>query len=305
MELTFAKGLAAKAITASRPVLFQLKKHMPEILVGFGAASIVGGTALACKATLDAAVIVEEPVVADGDEEARQQAVKRGTEIVLGYLPAAGLIGGGIGMMVAAKSIEHRRFTAMLGAYSTLSASFEEYRARVREGVGEDAELGYFNGAEKVKVEVLEDKGDGKKPKKSSKEYIVFRSGEDPLHRIFDEYNAPMTWRENLDKNVFFLECQERILNQRLQAEGRIFLNEVYKAIGLDYHEVGQFVGWLASDVEGSGDGYISFGIDKSSVRAEVAKAQALDCVPEPSIWLTFNCDGEIWDKPLTKKRDV
>ena len=313
--------ISAKAMPKLAPVIFQLKKHAPDILVGAGVASVLGGTALACKATLDAAKVVSEPaevlvpVRSEGDEDTgivmvhdadaeRKLAIKRGTDIALAYLPAVGMVTGGLSMLVCAKSIEHRRFTAALGMYSSLSATFEEYRARVRAGVGEEAELGYFNGEEKVTVEVMEAE-DGKKPKKAKKEYIVFRSGENPLHRIFDECNAPMTWKENLDANVFFLECQERVLNQRLKAEGRIFLNDVYKAIGFDYHEAGQFIGWLADDVEGHGDGFISFGIDHRAIRAEVAKAQTLDEIPEPSIWLTFNCDGEIWDKPLTKQYDI
>lgn len=309
---------AAIVLPKARPVLFQLKKHLPEILVGAGAASVVGGTILTCSATLKAKDILEEPVstsyhiegpdgemmLVDDEENGKKIAVKRGIEITLAYLPGVSLIGGGIAMLIAAKSIEHHRFTAMLGAYSSLQAAFEEYRGRVIAEGGTSMDYRCLNGVEIEEVETLEDKGDGKKPKKTKEEVVVFTAGENPYHRIFDECNSIM-WKENLNANEFFLECQERVLNQRLKAEGRIFLSEVYEALGFEYNPVGQFVGWLADDVEGCHDGFISFGIDHAALKREVSRALEANERPEPSIWLTFNCDGEVWDKPLRKKYDI
>lgn len=304
------KELPVKLLANAGPSVkragFFLKKHLPEILVIGGGASVIGGTVLACKTTLDVAEIVAEPIEETDDEELmRKEAVKKGATIAVKYLPAAGLVGGGVAMLVSAKSIEHRRFTAALGLYSTVSASFNEYRERVIAEGGEEMDKRFLNGAETMTIETLEESENGKKPKKHKTEVTVFTGGENPLHRIFDEYNAPMDWKENLNANLFFLECQERVLNQRLKAEKRIFLSDVYKAIGFDYHEAGQFLGWLADDIEGCGDGYISFGIDTAMVNEEIARALDANEVPEPSIWLTFNCDGEVWDKPLTKKYDI
>ncbi len=316
----FASGAIMKVAAMAKPIAFQLKKHAPEILTGAGAASVLGGTVLACKATVKASSIASEPVEVvhefdsvDGDEVVRihdedaehRLALKKGFDIVKAYLPASGLVAGGIVMMAAAKSIEHRRFTAALGAYSALQASFEEYRARVIEQGGEEMDRQLLNGVEKVKVEFEEDQGDGKKPKKVKEEITVFTRGEDPYHRIFDECNSPGEWRENLETNRFFLECQQTVLNQELKAYGRIFLNDVYKRLGFDYCEVGQFVGWLADDIEGAKDGYIDFGIDYAAIADEIDRAQRENRRPEPSLWLNFNCDGEVWDKPLVKRYDI
>lgn len=304
MELKFLKESVKGLKTISRPILFQLKKHAPEILVGVGATSVVGGTVLACKTTLEvnAAMETEIPEGTD-EEEARDRAVRAMGKTVVSYLPSAGMVLGGVAMLVAAKSIEHRRFTAMLGAYSTLQSSFSEYRGRVAADQGAEADLRYLNGAETEKVEFLEDQGDGKKPKKAKEEVTVFTAGENPYHRIFDEFNS-LEWRENLEMNRYFLECQQTVLNQDLKREGRIFLNDVYKRLGFDYCEIGQFVGWLADDIEGCGDGYIDFGIDYAAMRSEISRALDAGERPEPSIWLNFNCDGEIWDKPLKKRYD-
>jgi hypothetical protein len=313
MEITFLKTAVSKIITAARPMVFQLKKHAPEILVITGTVSVAGGTVLCCKATLDAKEKLSKQMpmtsthpesVSDKDGD-RQFAMRRGADVVVGYLPGAGLVIGGVAMLIAAKSIEHRRFTAILGAYSSMQAAFDEYRARVEREIGRERELDIFNDAEHVKVDVLEDLGDGKKPKKSKEEIVVFNGGENPYHRIFDECNAPTTWYSNLETNRFFLECEQKALNMMLQTEGRVFLNDVYKRLGFDYCEIGQFVGWLADDIEGSKDGYIDFGIDYAAIKDEIAAAQAEKRRPEPSIWLTFNCDGEIWDKPLKKRYDI
>lgn len=318
MEMKLLGKVAEKAMPIVKPALFQLKKHLPEILVGTGIASVAGGTVLACKATLEARDILDEPceaLVHVGDEEGgltevhdqdaeRELAMKRGLKVAVGYLPAAGLLVGGVSMMVAAKSIEHRRFTAMLGAYTSLQTVFEEYRARVVEDGGEELDKRYYNGAVTEKVDILEEQEGKKKPKKTTEEVTVFTAGENPYHRIFDAFNSPLEWQDNLSANQYFLECQQAVLNMELKRNGRIFLNDVYKRLGFDYCEVGQFVGWLADDVEGSKDGYIDFGIDYAAIKREISYAQAEGRRPDPCIWLTFNCDGEIWDKPLNKKRE-
>lgn len=313
--------IIAKAKVAVAPVIFQLKKHLPEILAIGGGTSIVGGTVLACRSTLKAKDILSEPieVVAeydrdDGegtvkihDEDAeRKLAIERGAKIAVSYLPAVGMIGGGIAMMATAKHIEHSRFTAMLGAYSSLMATFEEYRGRVVAEGGPEMDYRCINGVEIEKVSYSQENPENpKKQMKVKDEVVVFTAGENPYHRCFDEFNSPLEWQDNMENNRFFLECQQTVLNQELKAKGRIFLSEVYERLGFEYNEVGQFVGWLADDIEGSKDGYIDFGIDYATLKREITYAQAEGRKPNPSIWLTFNCDGEVWDKPLTKKYDI
>jgi hypothetical protein len=296
------------------PVMFQVRKHLPEILVATGAVSVVGGTVLACKATVEAKDILDEEIettvtiVADDEEfvheltesEIRREQIGKGLHIVKIYAAPAGLVVGGVGMLVAAKSIEHRRLTAALGAYSSLQAMFDEYRERVALEQGEDKEKLIFSGTSKG--EIVEEAEDGKKPKKHKLDFPI-RDGEDPYHRLFDDCNCPHVWRDNLEENRFFLECQQKALDMRLQYTGRVFLNEVYEALGFSYLPIGQFVGWLSDDIEGSKDGHIDFGIDYAYLRSEIEAAQREQRTPEPSIWLNFNCDGEVWSNPMRKKR--
>lgn len=313
------KEIGKTVLAKASPLIFQVRKHLPEILVGTGAVSVVAGTVLACKATPDAKIIWEtraDIVGFDADEdgnmvereatddEKRRLAIRSGLDIVKLYAPGAGLVVGGVALLIAAKSVEHRRFTAALGAYSSLQAAFDEYRSHVVEEGGEELDTKFLNGSKIEKVIYISEDAETGKQKKAKEEITVFTGGESPYHRLFDECNAPLEWRDNLEQNKFFLECQQAVLNRDLMANGRIFLNDVYKRLGFGYCEVGQFVGWLADDIEGCKDGFIDFGIDYGYLYDEIAKAQAEGRRPEPSIWLTFNCDGEVWDKPLKKKRD-
>lgn len=327
MELAIVKTIAEKASPIVKPIFFAVKKHSPEILVGLGSVSIIGGTVVTCRATIKAKEIMDSELTVVSDQRTetddngneisyyeerqmdvgeleKEEAIKLGLKVVKSYLPGIGLVGGGIAMLVAAKSIEHRRFTAMLGAYSTLQSMFEEYRGRVIAEGGPSMDFRALNGVETEKVSYSEEDSETGKKKKAKEEVVIYTGGENPYHRLFDETNSPMEWQNNLEQNRFFLECQQTVLNQELNRNGRVFLNDVYKRLGFGYCEVGQFVGWLASDIEGSKDGYIDFGIDYGYLREEIEKAQLEGRRPEPSIWLNFNCDGEIWDKPLVKAVD-
>lgn len=319
MELTVVKNALASARGFISPALFQVKKHLPEILVVGGVASVAGGTVLACKATPKAKEIWEDEIVAvydEGEEEGvltereatekeqRSFALGKAKDLFILYAPGVGLIGGGLAMLVSAKHIEHSRFTAMLGAYSTLEASFMEYRSRVVAEHGPEMDARCINGTEVEKVSYSEKDEETGKTKKAKEEVVIYTNGENPYHRLFDPFNSPTEWQDNMEQNKFFLECQQAVLNQELKSQGRIFLNDVYKRLGFEYCEVGQFVGWLADDIEGCKDGYIDFGIDYSYLKQEIEAAQAEGRRPEPSIWLNFNCDGQVWDKPLKKKHD-
>lgn len=300
------------------PVIFWCRKHAPEILVATGIVSVGGGTVLACKATMTAKTILEEELETEveiededgcielvplSDSEIRRAQIGKGLRVAGSYLPAAGLLAGGVSMLVGAKCIEHRRLTAALGAYSSLQAAFEEYRKRVVAECGETVDHKALTGSTKTTGFIFQEQEDGKKPKKQKVELVV-REDEDPFHRIFDECNCPHEWRDNLEENRFFLECQQKALNNKLKYTGRIFLNEVYEALGFSYLPIGQFVGWVSDDVEGAKDGYIDFGIDYAYLREEIAKAQSEGRNPEPSIWLNFNCDGEVWTNPMKKRYD-
>jgi hypothetical protein len=81
---------------------------------------------------------------------------------------------------------------------------------------------------------------------------------------------------------------QQDFANKKLQAEGRLFLNEVLDMLGIPRCKAGQNVGWVYKSEKG--DGYIDFGIFDIRNEANRNFVNGL----EKSIWLNFNVDGDI-----------
>jgi hypothetical protein len=280
---------------------FLVQKNSPGILFGAGIVGVVGGTVLACRATLKVEGVLEEAkekldmtkeAVVEHSEEYSEKDQKRDitliyfqTSVKVLKLYAPAIIVGGISIAALTKShnILNRRNVALMSAYSALEKGFEQYRARVVEKYGEDQDRDFRFGTREV--EIVDP--DTKKKKK------VTRVGTDEpsvYARFFDSYSS--SWNKEPEYNLFFLRSQQNYFNDLLRARGHVFLNEVYDQLGIPRSKAGQVVGWILSQ-GGETDNYINFGIFDG--RTEVAR----DFVNglEGAILLDFNVDGVIFDK--------
>ena len=90
-----------------------------------------------------------------------------------------------------------------------------------------------------------------------------------------------------------FLKGVQAHCNDRLRAEGMLFLNDVYKELGFEPTKAGQVVGWVYDEHDPDCDNYVDFGIFNLHSQA------AHDFVNgyERSILLDFNVDGNIWER--------
>lgn len=104
--------------------------------------------------------------------------------------------------------------------------------------------------------------------------------------RLFDQTNA--LWHSNAELNSVWLRAQENYFNHRLQAEGFVFLNDIYDKLGFERTPAGQLVGWLTNPHKG--DGYIDFGLFE-------ARNERFIKGLELTAWLDFNVDGLIFEK--------
>jgi hypothetical protein len=89
-----------------------------------------------------------------------------------------------------------------------------------------------------------------------------------------------------------FLRAQQQYANDKLRANGHLFLNEVYDMLGIPRTKAGQVVGWVYDAENPIGDNYVDFGIydiHRETVRNFVNGY-------ERTILLDFNVDGNIWD---------
>lgn len=76
----------------------------------------------------------------------------------------------------------------------------------------------------------------------------------------FDERN-PKFDGKHPEFNRIFLATQQHYANDLLKTKGYLFLNDVYKMLGLPETKAGQIVGWVYNTESPFGDNYVDFGI--------------------------------------------
>lgn len=299
-----------KLMKTYKKVELKAIKHSPEILAGVGVVGVVGSLVMACKATTKLSDILDESkeqldkikeVAADPayEEKYNQDDAKKDTTITYVqtamkvtklYAPSVILCAGSLGCLLASNNILKKRNAALSAAYMTVDKSFKEYRKRVADRFGEEVEkeIRYNIKAEEI-TKVDED---GNEVTETVK---IMDGTDDPnsysdYARFFDESCA--AWQNDAEYNLTFLKAQQQYANDLLKARGRLFLNEVYRMLGIDETKAGQVVGWVYNPDNPTGDNFVDFGIynmQRERVRAFVNGY-------EPNILLDFNVDGVIWN---------
>ena len=296
---------ATKAANLATKTFFKtvgkVRRFSPEILMTVGVAGVVTAAVLACKATLKLEGVVAAAEVEAADVKDRHSVnefdteteytktlakvyLKRSVEVLKLYTPALSVGIVGISCLAGAHGIMSKRNVAMAAAVKAVESSFGEYRKRVVEEFGEEKDREIRFG----KVENAESTVDAEGNVVENKMVTSVESG---LSRCFDETND--MWSNVPGQNQMTLNTQQSWLNDRLNARGYLFLNDVYKALGFADTPAGQVYGWLPRSHPDSQGGIVDFGL------MAVDNQQKRDFVDgyENSVWLDFNPDGIIFDK--------
>lgn len=277
-----------------RPALL-IKKHSPEILTGVGIVGVVTSAVLAAKATLSLEekidgmqqklANIEDHLVIEPEKYTKDDAVKARTHVYVTtaleigklYGPSVTLGMASIGCILGAHGIMKKRNAALAAAYKAVEETFNKYKQRVIEELGEEQERDIAMDIRDVEVEE-----DGKKTIKKTGPSLP-----SPYAKFFDEYST--AWEKDADYNLMYVRAQQQIANDILQSRGHIFLNEVYDMLGLPHTQAGSVTGWIA----GQGDNFVDFGM----YDFESEEARAFVNGLERSILLDFNVQGTIFDK--------
>ena len=108
--------------------------------------------------------------------------------------------------------------------------------------------------------------------------------------RVFDIDNV-FQWEHNNMKNKSFLLQMQNYFNMKLQMEGKVYLNDVYEALGFNRVEAYERrVGWVYNTSNPVGDNYIDFGLYDPTM-PEINRCYHGGVRP---IVLDFNVDGDI-----------
>ena len=279
--------------------ILSTRKHSPVILFAAGTAGIIATVVVASRATLklDEVLAVaekdlelvrtmEHPRYTEDDRKQDTIKIKIRTagQIAKLYAPAAFLGMASIAALTGSHVILNRRNAGLMAAYAALDKGWREYRARVVGEYGEEKDREFRYGFEER--EIVEETKTGPVTKRIKRVGI---EGASIYARYFDE-GSP-NWDKRSGYNLMFLRSIQAQMNNKLHAEGYVFLNEVYEALGIKRTSEGQQVGWVLDG--GNSDNYIDFGCFDGS------KQEFRDFVNgwNSTILLDFNVDGVIYDK--------
>lgn len=275
-----------------------LQKSSPNLLFGVGVVGVVGGTILACRATLKMDSVLDEASKkmnkvrefedAEYTENDRSHDLtlvrfQTGVEIVKLYGPAIIVTGLSIAALTSSHKILTSRNASLMAAYATLDEAFTRYRARVVDKLGEQQDQEFRHGSEKVQIT----DPDTKRKKTVTR---VDQNNPSGYARFYDQFCRD--WSKDPEVNLHFLKCQQNFVNELLHIRGHVFLNEVYDRLGMERSSAGAIVGWILSDDE-STDNHISFGVFEGQTQ------NSRDFVNgrNGAVLCDFNVDGPIWDK--------
>lgn len=296
---------------ALHKVGFVLKKHSPEILTAVGVVGTVTSAVMACKATTKVSTILAEtkdsvdkihevannPDFKDQytEEDSKKDLTivyaQTGLKFVKLYGPAVLLGAASLACMLTSHKILRTRNVALAAAYATVDQGFKEYRGRVIDRFGKelDRELKYNIKAKEIEEVVVDEDGT---------ETVVKRTVDvaDPntysqYARFFDDGCAG--WDKDPEYNLAFLLRQQSYANDKLKAQGYLFLNDVYDMLGIPKTKAGHVVGWIYDEKHPVGDNFVDFGIYEIHNERKRAFVNGY----ERTILLDFNVDGNIWEK--------
>ena len=216
--------------------------------------------------------------------------VQTGVKVAKLYAPAVAVGALAITSVLSGHNIMRKRNAGLAAAYVALDKSFKDYRGRVVERFGKelDRELKYNIKSQELEETIVDEKGKEKTVKKTVG--VVDPNEISDYAKFFDE--SCTGWSKDPEYNLLFLKKQQNWANDKLKAQGHLFLNEVYDMLGIDRTKYGNVVGWIYDEKNPNGDNFVDFGIyDIYSDRA-----RAFVNGYERNILLDFNVDGPILD---------
>ena len=301
-------------------IIQKVKFRSPELLIGAGVVGLVGAAVMAVRRGVRWHTAAKAEVVhdletikkAEGSPQYTREDKVRDYAQVIGkgvwsftqiYGPSVAVGAASVVSILAGTGILRGRLAAVTSAAATAQAALDRYRQRVREKLGEDAdyEFAYEVSAKKAKIK----HEDGTKETQVTY-HLVPSSGEwmsaSPYSRLWDE--SALEWSPNRELQYLTLRSLENHFNRELDVRGVVFLNDVYKALGLPMSKDAALVGWikdysktkmakLAAELgRVPGDGVISFGVFEN----ESPSARAYLSGDDDRVVLDFNVDGVIYD---------
>ena len=195
-----------------------LKRNASTILTCVGGAGVVVTSVMAVKATPKALVLLGKAMEEKGEELTVLEKVKVAAPV---YIPSAIVGASTIACVFGANVLNKRQQAALMSAYALLDNSYKEYRNKVEELYGEEADS-------QIKKEIAKDR---------------FEEDDRPFdsdNRLFFDFYS-LRYFESTMENVLKAEYE---LNRHLIKYGFVSLGEFYELLGISTTPANYNVGW-------------------------------------------------------------
>ena len=332
MNLTVVKTGLRRAIGKAG---MALSKAKPEIFLGIGLIGTGVATVMACKASTNLSTElaqIKEDFQLAKDVKASVKAVEEGrddvtiirhqetgqpytkkdskrctiTAIKLAFIrmvklygPAALVYAASVVSILYGFSVLKSRYTAVLAVAAGLGKTLQEYRARVKELIGDEQEELLYSGAEIEEVAKATTNEKGEAVVETAKKKVVTeakRQKHNPYQYLFDECNVTRGFDAKGFTNYQHIVSIQQWANRELKQVGWLYLWKVLDALGYDREIVKEAAasgdGWVYVPGDNGYENMVDFGLMDyiKSVGRENDPSGRLS--GERSFLLTFNCDG-------------
>lgn len=212
-----------------------LSKNMPTILTIAGSVGVVLTAVTTANATVKAVCLVNEAECQKKDALTKKEVF---VTTAPSYIPPILIGSATIACVVASNLLNKRQQASLASAYMLLDTTFRDYKKKVIEMYGENAD-------KDVRAELL-------KEHYKEQKVVKIRTDETLLFYI-DQYG------QIFERTFSEVQDAEYQLNRKLAMDGEASVNDFFELLGLDTNEVGACLGW---DQEGVCDFFMPPWID-------------------------------------------
>ena len=196
-----------------------LKQNGSTILTYIGGMGVIVTSVMAVKATPKALYLLEQAQKEKGGDLTKIEIVQVAGPI---YIPSIIIGVSTITCIFGANIMNKRQQAALISAYTMLDNSYKEYKKKVKELYGKDAD-------QMIRDSIAKDKYDNE-------------NVDDGMHLFYDDFSG--RYFESTTENVIRAEYN---LNRELASYGGVYLNRFYELLGIDEIEAGKTLGWSGS----------------------------------------------------------
>lgn len=215
-----------------------VKRNSATILTCMGGAGVVATSVMAVKATPKALQLLEEAEKEKQEELTNLEKVKIAGPA---YIPSIVVGASTIVCIFGANALNKRQQAALTSAYGLINSSYKEYKNKVKELYGEDADG-------EVKNQIAKDKYE--------KADIPRAEG---FELFYDEFSGRF-FRSTLEK----VQRAQYEINRDLSLRDWATINEFYDYLGIPHVDAGDIIGWSAPM---NGEMYWQTWVDFSNVK--------------------------------------